>query len=464
MTIPLLGTGGLFTREGKNGAVLNSVNSFRGTANLSAANIVSIGTGVDNLSAQYLSPPDQFLIDRLYSSRDAYRGVHKALLSYLQTLFQNTIVTMTNDDVPLPTQSLSTALPVLISQMKTSSDSVSRPTVSVTVTAGGSNVGDGVCVATVTDDDGGTLDYLFNENVPAVVSNDSFSGTAVSGRENFSLVGPAAQADVLDWSWPLGSGTSLVDTAIDGTVNNSPTNNRLFNSGFDTFVTTPNVPDRWTLVTGVAGTDLVQGTGGNVYDGAASVGFVGGATNTALDQQFNSVGGTHAKLMPLTTYICNFWLKMVTIPAAGVLRVALVNESGGAVINDAAGNPNSFTITLSGTTGSFVSHHGVFRTPAVLPATYGVRFTLTTALSSGSTMYLDRFGFAQATNLYAGGPKFRLFSGTTPFALGDRFTLGVANNYSSKWALLLERMLGLRSRGLKIPSAGSPTISDSLVA
>jgi hypothetical protein len=73
MAITLTGTGGLFTRTGRVGGMLNALNSFRGTADLSGASIVSVGVGVNNIEAQFQST-NQDLVDGLYTARDGHRS------------------------------------------------------------------------------------------------------------------------------------------------------------------------------------------------------------------------------------------------------------------------------------------------------------------------------------------------------------------------------------------------------
>jgi hypothetical protein len=461
MSILLTGTGGLFTRWGRIAAYLNGINAFRGTTDLTAASIRSVGPYTDNVFAQFTSA-DQNLMDRWYSTQDTFRASFNTQATTLQTLFGNVLTQMANEDTPLASVTIPAALQLLISQMKTGSQTVTKPTVSVAVTAG-SNTGDGQCVASTTDTDGLVLDYVFAEPINLTVTNDSYSGSAIAGREPISWADSTFPPNSLSFLWPGGSGAGGNFNAVDATQNQG--DNLLFNSGFDTFVSVPNVPDHWSVLVGSPGSQILQGTGGNVYKGAASLAFVGDSTTlTSVTQPLNNAGGSTVKLRPNTVYMANLWIKVSSVPAAGVLEVALINSGSGAIIQDAQGTNNSFTKTLSGATTSFVALNGVFRTPVSLPATYGIRVRLSTALSTSSTLYLDNLALATGTQLYPGGLFSRVFSGATPFQINDSFTATVSNNYSSKWAQALDRFLNLRTLGLKIPSSGSPTISDSLIS
>ena len=466
MAVDLTGNpGGLFRRLGRIGGLVNSLNSFLGNGDLSAGGLVSLGVGVDNLQNEF-EAARQDLTPGLYPLRDSYRTSHSQLTSYLQTRAQQVVIEMVNDDSPLSQKTLALALAELISQMTTAAASVTRPTVSATVTAGASNTGNGVCVASILGTDGKQLDYIFNESLVLKAATDAQAGTATAGQEQFNLTGAAAQTDALRWDWPLGSGAASSLPAVDAAQDNS--GNVLYNSDFETW-TNANIPDNWVKNVGTIGTSILRSS--SPYKGSYALSFVGdGAELTSVEQTFNTTpstvlgsGGTNYKLLPSTVYAVNAWVKVSVTPVAGVLSFALVDGSG-TILNDAAGTANNVTQSLPAISTTYVNVQGFFRTPAVLPATAKLRVRLSTALSAGSTVIIDHLALAPATRAYVGGPYVALFSGATNFIAGDKFTVAVANNYSSKWAKLLERLFNLRSLGLAIPSSGAPTIADSLVA
>lgn len=467
MTIPLTGTGGLFTRVGTMGGLLNDVNSFRGTANLTAASIKSIGPAVDSIAAQFDST-DQNLINGLYGNRDSYRTVHSSLTQYIQQLAQSTLVQMANDDTPLAVQDLTHALTLLISQMKTGSQTVQKPTVSESVTAGGSNVGGGVVIASVLGGNGTQLDYVLNENVSLTCTLDAQT-TGTAGQEQFTVASPTSDSDPLDWQWPLGSGVSLTQNAVDANQSNSG-GNLLQNSGFETW-TNANQPDNWIRDVGVIGTTILQGA--TAYKGTYSLELVGnGSELTSVYQPFNTApstssnaGGTSAVLSPSTQYAVNLWSRYSgTTPAAGVIEVALT-DGAGTVTQDGAGNQNLFTVAFGTLTTSFVPHNGWFRTPAVLPSTgFRLRVRFSTAFTSGTNVFIDNLALTPGFTLYTGGPQLAIFSGSPNFIIGDTFTAAVTNSYNSGWQKLADRLFGMKALGLQLPSGGSPTIADSLIA
>src|SRR5207249_2945438 len=145
-----------------------------------------------------------------------------------------------------------------------------------------------------------------------------------------------------------------------------------------------NTLNNWTIAVGAAGTQVFKSSSGNAFDGLAALQITGDGSNlTALTQTFAAASGsgTTVKLKPLTAYALNGWLKMDTVPTAGVLRLALVDGSN-VVINDAAGTANAVSKTLSAATTGYLPLSGVFRTPALLPSTQKLSISLTTALDT----------------------------------------------------------------------------------
>jgi hypothetical protein len=467
MTIALSGTGGLFTRLGRHGGLLRNVLGFVGSSapdttahwGSSGPTINDLADAINNIRDQYLASNTQ-LIDGLYTQRDQYRSVHGTLCGYLQGLAAATLIQMADDDVGLTARDLPTALKLLISQMTASVDSVKKPTVSVSVTAGTNN-GTGVLVASVTGPTGVQLDYVLNENLDVLCTADSQQGGTL-GQEVFSVAGDAAQTDALAWDWPKGSGASASLTAVDASVNAG--SNYLVNSDFETF-SVSNTPDSWLILVGAAGTDIFAAGSSGAYTGSNALQFTGtgGAPLSSIAQTFGSSSGTTLALLPDTVYAVNFWIKRSGSLAAGVVDVDLVDGSNAAVADDAS-TANKVSTAFGSMTTSYAAKNGFFRTPRVLPSVLKLRVRASTALTSGESVYLDRLALTPATQLYAGGPYAAAFSGATKFVLNDSFTIGVSNNYGSAFQKLAERLFGMRALGLQLPSASSPTIADSLIA
>jgi hypothetical protein len=374
---------------------------------------------------------------------------------------------MADDDVRLTSKTLANAVKELVKQMQAATSTVLKPTCTATPAAVAGNNGNGVCTASVLGAAGVQMDYVFAETVDIAVTSDAQNG-ATQGREPLSVAGDAAQADVMSWDWPKGSGTSGAMSAVDATQDATATGNLLTNSDFDAF--TSNTPDNFAVAVGTPGTTVFASGSSDAFGGTGNALKItgNGSELTSLTQTFNvTSGGTNAALRPLTAYAVNCWMKKSSGLAAGVLAIQLIDGTN-AVINDAAGTANTIPKTLSTLTTSYAAFNGYFRTPAVLPSTIKLRIILTTAATNGESAFLDHLALTPATQLYAGGPFAAVFSGPTKFITNDAFTITVANDAmtgtGSKWQKLAERLFGMRSLGLQLPSGASPTIAESLVA
>lgn len=455
MTIPLTGAAGLFTRVGHLGGILNRINTDRG----------DISTGIPakivTLEADYPSSNNPQLLDGINTALAGWQSNSDGFLSQLATIAANTIIKMADDDVKLTSLDITTALGILIAQMKTAVASVNDPAVSVTVTPAGANSGDAVVLATVKGKDGKNLDYVFAENLDVLCTADS-QVSASLGREPLSIKGDNAQTNELNFDWPKGSGAFLSLNAVPAGDDASTATNHLTNGDFETF-TVANTPDTWPILVGSAGTTIFKSSGGNAYNGSAALQYTGnGAELTSIAQPFNDVAGTTAKLKPQTVYSFNCWVKVSSVPGAGVLEISLVDGSN-VTINDDAATANSATKSLPAATTSYVAFNGTFRTPSILPSAVKLRIRLSTALTNTVSVFVDHVTFVAMTQMYSGGPFVSAHSGNAKLILNDAYTIAVANDYSGAFQKLFERLFSMRTLGLQLPSTAGGTISDSLV-
>jgi hypothetical protein len=437
MAIALTGTGGFFTRLGKIIKGLNDLDTYRGTG---------LNTRVSTIRAEFASN-QQDVMDGLYSNQLAWQNT-TSWPSVLQNLATTTLTRMAKDDgwdglVP------STALQYLANQMTTASASIQKPTVTATVSTG-TNTGTGVLRASVIDPvDGLVRDYPVAETINVVATSTAYSGgSATFGKESFRFRGANANT-ALYYNWPGGSNVTTTKSAKavgDGV---------LTDGGFENWVIT-NTPSSWTIATGVAGTTILKSTTTPVT-GAAGLQFVGDGTTLHSIKQTVLVN-------PLTAYAFNIFLRRSASPSTASIRFRLTDGSG-TTINDAAGNANTIAQLLSSATTSYAAYGGYFRTPAVLPSTVYLEISFTVALPNAQTCDIDNAVLVAADEVYAGGPFACVFSGGTGFALNDSFSIAVANNLTvTDFGPSMDRLFGLKALGIRIPSAASPTISNSLIA
>lgn len=460
MALSWSGTGSIFVRLGKLGGILNAVN---------AANGSSLGAQVAAIPAQYASA-QQGLPDavNLFAALDSQRSSASILPQRVADLARRTLIEQVHADTPLQPKTLYEALAELIKQMKAGSQSVELNTVGSSVTAAGGNTGSAKFVVGLLDNDGLPLRSSFAETIRATCTTDRQSGAA-SKSEQITLVGASPASGPLAWDWPLGSGLgarlTLVDAARDGQGGQG---NRLTNGDFEDW-TVLNVPDRWSIDDGTPSGSVFKSTSPVFGDGGtACLRILGdGTETTTLSQEFGSPTGTSATLAPLTTYAYGFWARTSGAPAAGALRIALVDGSG-TVVDDEAGNDNATTSTLTTLGTSWTFYSGTFRTPRVMPSVVKLQLKLTTALTATYSLYIDRLAFCGTLRPYAGGPFLAGFSEATDPIRGDGWSIAVTNDRNATsvgaWNTLFERFFGMAALGLKLPDSGSPTISDSLIA
>ncbi len=450
MAITLTGTGGLFTRLGKLAHFMfPTVNGDRGTSWETEA-IDAVET-VDADNDPLIREAFQPILAALGNGQRATSGMLSACRAAAQAL----LIRQVHADKPLPSQTLDEALPELIRQMVAGDHYVAPNTVGSSVTRTNLD-GDGIVVVSTKDGRGRDLQHLLAEILECRVT-----GTATPGSERITVRGEERMADKLSWLWPAGSGASRVYTAIDAA---SAARNLVLNGGFEacTGVTVDDFSDD----TGDWGTDwLIEET--TVYKGSKSIELVGdGATLFQISQDIT------ARVAALEQYGLALWARRDgSAAAAGVLTIDLYD--GSAVIDDASGTANSFTIDLTALTESFVAYSGIFRLPEPKPASVTLRLRLSTALTNGRSVFFDHLSLGAM--LPPGGeagtvPPISFHSGATAWNLDDWtwddrvFRVTPTNDQAGDWHAVFERLFDLAARGLVLPTAGSNIINDNLIA
>lgn len=411
------------------------------------------------------------LIDGVPAMLDAEKAaLWQTCQQTLIDMAEETLQRVVADDVALADPTDVTAnITEVIRQMTAASATVKRSTVSASSAAGSSNYGNGTVVLSTTRPDGTGKELCFAETATLTCTIDSQTGGASVGSETFQYKGDAAVTSEFSELWPAGSGQTATVSVIDSlTQGTESAGNLLSNSSWET-TTSATVFPGWTTAIGTVTSDATV-----YYRGTKSITFVGDAASTALltglYQPFgaaSNTAGTTNTLKPLTAYAVIIRHKVNTAPAAGVLRVELVDGSN-AITTDAAGTNNRLSVTLSGLTSSWSTSTVVFRTPRVLPTESRLYIHLSTALSTGTTLYIDDVAMVEMTQLYEGGPLISMFAGSTKFIVDDTFTLTVTNDrggstYGGDFQTMFDRFFDMRSKKLQLPSASSPTIANTLI-
>lgn len=444
MAISLIGTGGCFTRLGAFAAAVNEVDTLRRT---------TTDTRLTTLQGQFATNEREDFAP-IWSYRDAWRPAPSAWVQSLFAIASDYVTSQADRDTALPDRTLTAALTELIRQMRSSGDSLNRPTTTATVTADSGNVGDLTLTVSLTDGDGYPLDCVFAESLRATVTSDRGTG-ATEYSEGIQILGDAAAAEG-DYNWPAGSGAGAFLSATDAAQTTL-----VSNGGFETWTVT-DTPDDWTIDVGAA-TTQVQRQAAAARRGSYGVRFVSdGSTLTAIQQ------ATSVTLTPLTVYAVTFSAKINTLSGTGTVRLSLWDDDANAVITDAQSVANSTSVGVNGGSGidtTWKSFTAFFRTPKKVPTNTTLRLEFTTSPPSGRTVDFDLVALTQPTQLYPGGPHAVAFSNATSPVVGDAWTIAVTNSLgTSSLVRNCDRFFQTRQLGLKLPTSGSPTVSDALVA
>lgn len=438
---------GLFDRIGQLGRIVNLVNRWCGNASITLGSseittdvqaeilaLQSLGASSGDPSAVQLYFGMGSNISQIISSSESF-------LSRLAETVQSAIILEVNKDTPLASLTIEAALAEIIRQMKAGGDYVSSPTISASVAAG-TNDGNGTLVVSLASADGDDLDNIFAEDIKVSVTTTSTSGTP-----QLSAVGEAAVTNALSYAWPGGSGASKSITA----VQSGSSYDKLTNGGFENFSPT-DTPTGWTIDVGTVSTTILE-EASTVFRGSKSLKIAGNGS------QLTGISQTLTGLSSRTPYAFNMWGKMSSAPAAGVLQIDLYD--GASVINDEAGNPNSFTVNLTTLGTTFVPINRTFRLPEPVPPTVKLRIHLTTALSNTKNLYLDNACLAASTELYNHGPWVCAFSGSSEWSLDDTFTITTATDRAGQFQEMFERLYSMRNKRLLLPTSGSHAIADT---
>lgn len=434
-----------------------------------------------------LLPSSQFLA-QLLALDQALNSLKGAAVTDAKAYLTQTV----QNDTPQPNANLQSILVETIRQMRAQTITVNQSTIGSSVTAGSNNTGNPSIVVGSTDQNGYATEYALPETIVFRVTSDQRSG-ATAGSEPLAFFAPAQQQpnSYLYYSTP-GSGISGTIPIVDPTINSPGGTNVNFLSGGTTTTGafkawSGGAPTGWTA--NVDAANVADGTS-DAYAGAAHcLSFVGNTAGSNLQtevyQNFANgsvAGGSGATLLPNTCYLFAMRLKVKTVPAAGAISVSLTDGSG-TVLNDNAGNANTITQSLTGlTNNTYVLVSGTFRTPTAMPANCRIRIKATTPITTASTAYMDYVALILPTQqstplvggLYPGGPFIAAFRGSTDvvkwlsYSVGDTWNVAITNSLFSGAApsvqITMDQIFGMRGLGLILPSSGSPSIADSVIA
>lgn len=188
-------------------------------------------------------------------------------------------------------------------------------------------------------------------------------------------------------------------------------------------------------------------TGNIAFDASAATVKAALEALNSIDVDEVSCGGGAIPGTPITITFLGKWAAQDIPPL--VVDNTLATGGTAAIAETTKGNPGQ----------------AVFRTPSTLPASVYLRIRISTAISNGTSVFIDEVCMVEMTSLYTGGPAASAFTGRNLWALNDTANLAVANNRAGLLNEWLNRIFDLRTSEILLPtnSVGSETIADSLV-
>ncbi len=362
---------------------------------------------------------------------DAFTNLGGAVGSMRTTLAGYATPTLTDYDtvvsqlVGLASQDISSTLLAIYQDMLDNSQTVVRSVVTLgTVTAASGNIGNGTILLDKQLDGynspiaGGLTNPRYvgvdSELAPApstahafICTGDSYGasgGTTVAGGETFSWSDGVAFSPFSQYPEGAGAGPGL--TAAGG-------NSATANGFFSTF--SNNVPSGWTLVGGVAGTNVLQDTSVVFGTNTSSLKFQG-ANNVATIAV--SADASPGILTPRRRYCVSFYAKRTGPGTSGVLTAGF---TGTGYFQAPEEQITVGTIPLVWTLYSFF-----ITAPAALPEDFAFQLAITHTLDNSTYINLANVFVVPVT--YFSGFSATPIGGSVPFAALDKFTATVSND------------------------------------
>lgn len=458
--------GTLFARLGKLFGMAETIRAHQNNLRTEYADVISV-----------YSDSDMYMVGSLTKEIENRINDSERLTRLIRLDAESTLIEMVDADLVssygggLEHKTKINALRELIRQMESAGSSVDGTTITIgTVTAGGSNVGNGKMVISGLASQTyapTVVDYpsIKTELIRATCVDDANTTRIAEGAEEFQILGQRSEMN-LDEEWPKGSGLRHRIFAANPSFNNGTDvgQNVLRNSNFELF--TSNSPDFWTAATGVAGTNFQETS--TSYSGSYALEIIGdGSTAVKLTQSFNTQSGSLGRLKPDTPYTISFAVRRNGTATAGNLKVYVTD--GVAVLNNADAN-RKMEISIAYNDLNLQTSYNIITLACMTPKSIKkgayVVVETDTAFNAGCSVYIDHLCIAEMHRQKPGGIAYQIIPGSTRFAYDDTFTCQVTNNGEGEFATEFDRFFDMEQLGYALPCdySGSETISDGLIS
>lgn len=365
-----------------------------------------------------------------------------AFVAALQAHAQALVVEEVLSDRPQTAQDFASCFTEWCRQQVNASESFAAATCTASVSAVGSPVGTPVWVASVLDEFGQSSDFV----VPDVLVLQATDGTTVS------VMGKAGPPSITDPAWGVGADVNTALTLIDPAADSSASD-----PDFSSWSTSaPYTPTYWEMAAGTAGVTVSRATDGLFDNTGYCVKFTGdGATTLRLRQDVSAltpgVYAVHVALNAATDTV-----------DTGTITVAL-RQDDGTLIGSAAIS-QAFSTLVDDT---WTPLGGAVYVPRQIPAG-GCYLEIRWLGGSGDELLIDCLSMTPMTRLYTAGLCLTGFQGVTDMTLDtDQWTVTTAlssGTMTGKLAKGIDRLCGIAGLGVRLPTSGSPTQADSLIA
>ena len=459
MPLTYSGTDGLFTRLGALVYMMNAVRTHQ----------TNLKTLLANVQGEY-SSTDAWMIDGLSGNIENRIREAGNILDDVQAAAEKTLIEMcfaeantSGAENTMIQKEIRSALIWLIRQMDDDGETIDGTTISKTgLTTGASNAGNGTFLYNFTAPNilvGTTNEWpnIRSEVIEVRCVQDGANGSISRGSEVFEVRGQPGYTG-LDYRFPAGSGTRMMLTTMCASIDNGPVGqNILTNSDFEDQVS--NVPDKFTVSSGTAGTDFLTEASA-VYRGSSAVEMAATGATFKIRQQLGSFDGTLGRLNSDRPYVIAVAMKR-DAGATGTFRISVQDGSGNIIDSGAF----ALTKDISTLATSYAIVSTTLRAPRVIPSETYLVIETTVAVGVAAA-YFDEVILAEMIPIAPGGQTLAIIAGSTNWSADDFARYYFTNNGEGAFATAFDRLFDMYGKGLSLPPnyVGTETILDSLIA
>lgn len=457
MPITWDGTGGLFTDIGTIVGICRNLEVFLEDGGDAA--VEEMTDGMDEKKSDRVTAHTE-AIETLRAGIEATR-VELAAATEVRILDQVSII----EELDLPsTTDLETTLDRLRERMVADSETVKANTVTLgSVTANSLNDGNGtILVSKVLDGYNrpgeffpADREYLGldselcaeSETLTVCCTADSQTSGRQEGAEAFKVYGGVQNpADCTPTPY-FGAGVQGSGSSVDTFIVGAHSGTLISNPGLESWSSaSPPVIDSWTLSSGTNDTHFKRSITTEKYRGTYGGQFLGdGAQATIQLEQAMPI----SRLKPLGRYLVTIRYKASSTIAAGTFGVIFTGTGY------TAGGSESISIAPGSLATSWTLQSFWVNMPAIIPTDLTLVVKVTGTLTTGKSIWFDDV-YVQAAK-YFGGVAIGVVHGSNRTCVDDRWSFTVANDEAGRIQTFWKRKFGRQ-----LPSAGSPTISESL--